>query len=275
MTWVLRGLLLLAATVPVFAATAFHPVWWQIFIAAAIGSALGQLAVRFVRGRVRWVVVVVAVAVLGVSVGYTFRRGSRDVATFPTGMLVVKSKSLTWDDVHAIQASATVELAVPYLSSTQQVTSDDQNWNTIVAGTTPDYFTLMDWRLAAGEPLDASKFKVVLLGETVARQLFGRSSAVGQTIRIRGVPFEVIGVLAHRGITEIGQDLDDVVLMSVETYQAKISGSVAHLVRGILFVSPKSRGELDRLEAEVRSLLHDRHLLGPGDDDDDLMIRRL
>ena len=269
-------MLLLAATLPVFAATAFHPVWWQIFLAAAIGSALGQLAVRFTRGRriATWAVIVVAVAIVGVTAGWTLRRGSHDVAALPTGMLVVKGPTLTWDDVHAIESVPEVEFAVPYLHSNHQVASEDQNWNTIVVGTTPDYFALVEWHLAAGEPLDASKFKVVLLGQTVARQLFGTNNPIGGTVRIEGTPYEVIGVLSRRGMTEQGQDLDDLVVMSVETYGQKIARGLPRRVQGSLFVSPKSRGELDRLETDVRSLLHDRHLVAPGADDD-VEIRRI
>ena len=85
--------MLLAATMPVFAATQFHPLWWQILIAAAIGSALGQLAVRATRGRriAQWVVTVVAVGILGVSAGWMFRRGVQGAAALPGGILVVRA----------------------------------------------------------------------------------------------------------------------------------------------------------------------------------------
>jgi MacB-like periplasmic core domain len=276
-SWVLRAVLLLAAVMPLFAATALHPAWWQTLIAAAIGSALGQLAARFTRGRriAQAAVIVVALGLLGVTAVWTFRGRSHDEAVLPSGFLVVKSPSLSWDDVHAIQTLVpAAEFVVPYLHSNHQLASEDQNWNTSVVGTTPDYLALMDWHLAAGEPLDASRFKVVLLGDTVAKRLFGAASPIGGTVRIDSMPFEVIGVLARHGSTAQGQDLDDVALISVETYMQKISGGLARRFDGLLFISPKSRDELDRLEADVRSLLHDRHLAAQGNDDD-VVIRRL
>lgn len=273
-SWVLRGLLLLAATLPVFARTMFHPAWWQILIAAAIGSALGQLAARYAHGRTRWAVGVVAIAVIGVSAGWLLRRGPSHEAP-SRGFLAVWGRSLTWDDVHAIAGLSSVELAVPLLQrSGVQVTNDDLNWATLVVGTTTDYLPLMDAHLAAGQLFDATPFKAVVLGDTVVKQMFpGGESPIGQTLRIEGQPYPVVGVLRHRGETAQGQDLDDVVLMSTDVYRQKISRGLQKYVDGLLFVSPKSLAELDRTEAEVRSTLRIRHLL---DDTavDDFMMRR-
>ena len=272
-SWVLRGLLLLAATVPVFARTMFHPAWWQIFVAAAIGSALGQLAVRYARGRARWAVIVVAIAVIGVSAGWLFRHGPSHEATLPHGFLAISGKSLTWEDLRTIAELPSVERAVPYLHTGETLVNEDHNWTSAIVGTTPDYFAFMDLRLAAGQMFDATPFKAVVVGETVVKQMFGSQDPVGATVRIRNQPFEIVGVLAHRGMTAEGQDLDDVVLMSTDIYAQKIRGGLDKYVDGALLVSPRSVAELDRTEADVRSTLRIRHLLQDGAEDD-FVIRR-
>lgn len=280
MSFALRALLLLASVVPVFAATAFQPSWWQIALAAMVGSALGQVAVRATRGRriAQWSVAVVAVIVFGVGASWTLRRGAPVDDESGTTLLVVRSSaggssSLTWDDVRAIQTTIpSVELAVPYLHKAVMLASGDQNWNTQVVGTTPDYFDLMGLHLATGDRFGTSASdKVVVLGDTVVARLYGAGkSPVGEVVRLRSLPFTIVGVLAHRGTSSGGQDLDDVALVPVEVYGAKID--VMPGFRGAVFVSARSRDELARVEAEVRSLLRDRHRLGPGDDDD-FMLR--
>lgn len=264
-SWVLRALVLLAAVTPLFAATAFHPVWWQIFLAAAVGSALGQLAVRFARGRIAQLAVIgVAVAVIGVTVAWSLRRGA-PAANAGYRYIAVRSAALTWDDVEAIRALPSVHVVVPYLRKSMQTASEDQNWNTSVIGTTPDYFELMGLELVRGSGFEPEARKIVVLGETPARQLFGaHTNPVGATMRINNLPFEVVGELAHRGTAAGGEDLDDVALIPAEIFLAKIDYGGKRL-RGSIFLAPESEADIPRIEEDVRRLLRDRHL---GADDD-------
>jgi putative ABC transport system permease protein len=261
-------LLLLASVTPLYAATAFHPAWWQTLLAAAIGSGLGQLAVRMTPGRriAQWTIVIVAALVIAVAAAWMFRRPGAHQEPAGDGFLAVRS--VTPDDIRAIKTElASVDLAVPYLHTSQQLVSEDRNWNTQLVGTTPDYFDLMALHLAAGERFEPAANKVVVLGDTVVTQLYGAAqNPVGQVVRIRSVPFEVIGVLAHRGTSPQGQDLDDVAIMPLETYSAKISGSLRF--DGMLLISPTSPGELAGVAESVRSLLRERHRLAPGAEDD-------
>lgn len=268
----LRALILLAAVTPLFVATAFRPAWWQTLIAAAIGSAIGQLAVRFARERrvAQWVVAGVAAIAVGAGAAWPLVQGRRHEAPEAADFFVVSGKSLTWDDVHAIETRVpSIDRAVPYRSETAQVIADDQNWNTRVVGTTNDYFDLVDVHLAAGERFDETSGKVVVLGDTVARNVFGaQGGAVGEVVRIKGVPFDVIGVLGHRGMSAQGQDLDDLVLMPMNTFLQKLAGGLTSSFGGVVLVAPRVKAEMARVEADVRSLLRERHRLDPAADDD-------
>lgn len=194
-----------------------------------------------------------------------------------TTFLIVRSRaggtaSVTWDDVRAIQSQLpSVELAVPYLDKTVPLATAEAIWNTRVVGTTPEYFELMRWHVAAGDRFDAaasrSARKVVVLGDAVVAQLYGTGqSPVGEVVRIRNTPFTVIGVLAHQGTSPQGQDLDDVALVPIEAYAARIDPTLRF--RGALLVSAKPPADLTRLEVELRTLLRERHRLAAGDDDD-------
>jgi putative ABC transport system permease protein len=274
-------LVLLAAVMPLFAATAFRPSWWQILLAALVGSALGQVALRATRDRrvARWSVAAAAAIVVVGAVGWAVARDARHDDSAGTGFLVVGSRdrvrpSLTWDDVREIETRIpSVRFAVPQLRKAMQLLVAEQNWNTSVVGTTPDYFDLMALHVAAGDRFDAatakSGSKVVVLGDTVVAQLFGKGETpVGEVVQIRNMPFTIIGVLAHRGESPQGQDLDDIALVPIDVYTTRIAAEPKSRFGGTVLVSATSRDETARVEAELRSLLRDRHLLGPADNDD-------
>jgi hypothetical protein len=276
MSVVLRALVMLAAVVPLFAATAFRPPWWQTLLAAIIGAALGQLAVRATRGRrvAAWSVAVAAAIVAAAASGWSLVHASDRDHTAGPGFLMVRSRdsipSLTWDDIRAIETQIpSIHLAVPYLHHAEQLTSEDMNWKTEVVGTTPDYFDLRGITVAAGRRFGSTESeKVVVLGETVVTQLFGaHKSAVGELIRIDNRPFTIIGVLAHQGMSPQGQDLDDVAIVPVEVY-LRITAAVKSRFGGTILISPTTPGDTIRVEAELRALLRDRHRLADGTDDD-------
>ncbi|HTP29144.1 MAG TPA: ABC transporter permease [Anaeromyxobacteraceae bacterium] len=187
--------------------------------------------------------------------------------------------TITWDDLRAIQTDVpSVSYAAPVLRSSAQVLSEDQNWGTTVYGTTPDYFAIRSWPTALGvgitEPDVDSGTKIALLGETVVDKLFGSSTdPVGQTIRIKNVPFQVVGVLARKGQSPLGQDYDDGVYVPSATFLAKIQGGLKNYLSGTIFVGAASN-DTQRAENQIRSLLRDRHHLAAGADDD-FSIRNL
>ncbi len=183
--------------------------------------------------------------------------------------------TLTEDDSYAIQREVQqVQAASPQLRGTGQVVAGNSNWSTVFYGVTPDYFEARNWTLASGRPLEAgdvsSSAKVALLGETVAKNLFGDSDPVGQVIRIRKVPFVVIGTLERKGQSLQGQDQDDVILMPITTARNRVLGGNAARLRsaGSIFVKVRDDADMAEAESQIRSLLRQRHRLQPGQEDD-------
>ena len=182
--------------------------------------------------------------------------------------------TLTWDDLQAIRREvSSVRYAAAQLRTNAQVMSEDQNWSTAVTGTSPEYFLIRNWKVASGRQLLDSDIetsaKVVLLGQTVVDKLFGPSAdAVGQIVRIKNIPFEVVGVLEKKGQSAMGQDYDDGAFVPQSTFQSKIQGGLQKFLSGTIFIGAISTDATTRAEEQIQSLLRDRHRIGPGMDDD-------
>jgi len=188
--------------------------------------------------------------------------------------------TLTWDDLKAIQVELpTVRAAAAQLRATAQVMSEDQNWTTSVFGTSPEYFQIRTWPASHGEIFSQADVdggtKVAVLGQTVADKLFGpNSSPVGQIVRVKNIPFAVIGILEKKGQSQWGQDYDDTVIVPVSTFQQKIQGGLKNVIAGSIAVSATGADATARAENQIRGLLRDRHRLAQGADDD-FSIRNL
>ncbi len=188
--------------------------------------------------------------------------------------------TLTWDDLRAIQTEIpTVRAAAAQLRTNGQVLSEDMNWGTQIFGTSPEYFQIRTWAPSMGALFTQGDVdtgtKVAVLGQTVSDKLFGENAnPVGQSIRIKNVPFVVVGVLDKKGQSQWGQDYDDIVIVPYTTYQQKIKGSLKNFVEGSIAVSATSADTTSRAESQIRGLLRDRHRLPLGADDD-FQIRNL
>jgi putative ABC transport system permease protein len=182
--------------------------------------------------------------------------------------------TLTWSDLAAIRKDArAVRVAAPVLSSKVTILSEDANWTSAIVGTSPEYLQIRAWHIARGSGFGDSDVesgnKVIILGETVVTKLFGAGvDAVGRTVRLRSVPFTVIGVLQRKGQSPMGQDYDDVALTPFTTFQAKIQGSIGKYVPGIIAVSALSPSDTYRAQTEIAAILRDNHhLLSSAEDD--------
>lgn len=181
--------------------------------------------------------------------------------------------TLSLSDAEAIRRECPAVLEVaPNLNGVSQVIAGNVNWSTAVIGTTPGFLLVRDWPLESGQPFTdqdvKSATKVALLGQTVVDNLFGALDPVGQVIRIKKIPFLVIGVLARKGQSATGQDQDDAVYIPVTTAQKKIFGTAfPGMVRSIA-VKTHSAADLEPAEAQITSLLRQRHRLGPRQDND-------
>jgi putative ABC transport system permease protein len=182
-------------------------------------------------------------------------------------------QSLTWDDLKALQSGeiATIKWVVPMLQTRAQVASEDANWNTSVVGTTATWFEVRNWAAVKGTVFDEdtgnSSAKVAVIGTTVATQLYGTANPIGQTIRIAGQPYEVIGVLASKGQGPMG-DYDDNIEIPIKTYQQKLSKGLAKYINGQILISMVTDDVAERTMSSVTGLLRDRHKLDASDEDD-------
>jgi putative ABC transport system permease protein len=190
--------------------------------------------------------------------------------------------ALTWDDLAALEAGevSTVRWVAPVLQTKVQVTAEGTNWNTGIVGTKPAYFKIKNWDARMGTLFDedaaATGPKIAVVGQTVVTQLFGQgANPVGQTISIGGQPFEVVGVLAAKGQSAMGQDQDDIVVLPLKSYLAKLDKGVGkYITRGQIYASMVSEDEIASGEQKIAALLRQRHNLS-GTDDDDFRIRNL
>ncbi|MCU0581816.1 MAG: ABC transporter permease [Syntrophales bacterium] len=187
--------------------------------------------------------------------------------------------TLTKDDADAIlREIPKVQEVAPVLSGVAQVVYGNQNWSTGVYGSTPGIFVVRDLSLVAGriftEQDIRSATKVAVLGQTVVTNLFGSSNPIGQVVRIKKLPFTVIGVLAEKGQSMQGQDQDDIIYIPVTTAQKKIFGTAfPGMVRNIM-VKVRHADDLNAVENELNSLLRQRHRIGPREDND-FQVRNL
>ena len=181
--------------------------------------------------------------------------------------------TLTQDDAEAIARECPAVLDVaPTYNGAAQVVYGNQNWSTGIVGTTPGILSVRDWSLSAGRPFTdqdvRNATKVCLLGQTVVDNLFGNIDPVGQIIRIKKVPFTVIGVLAKKGQSDHGQDQDDTIIVPLTTAQKKIFGSrVVGMVRAIS-VKAVSAEQMAAAEEQITELLKQRHRIGPRQEND-------
>ena len=183
--------------------------------------------------------------------------------------------TLTEQDAYAIQRDIpAVQAAAPALRGGGQVVAGTNNWSTIIYGITNEYFEARNWQVASGKMFDPADFtgsaKVVLLGDTVVRSLFGDADPVGQVVRIRKVPMVVIGTLEKKGQSMMGQDQDDVILMPISTARNRVLGRGSGKLRTVGSISIKVRDGESMAEAEtqIRELLRQRHRIQAGQDDD-------
>jgi putative ABC transport system permease protein len=183
--------------------------------------------------------------------------------------------TLTEDDVLAINREIPEAIAAPALRGSAQVIWGNSNWSTQIYGTTPEYLEVRQWPLVSGrtfEPAEmAGAAKVALIGATVARQLFGAADPLDQSIRIKRVPFTIIGVLDSKGQSLMGTDQDDLILVPIKTARSRVLGTVSaarNRTVGTIWVKAADGMDTKVVEEQVRALLRQRHRIQAGGDDD-------
>ncbi len=184
--------------------------------------------------------------------------------------------TLTKQDAQAIAREISgVNYVAPSVSQQFQVIYGNQNWKTNVQGTTQDFLQIRNFTVDTGAFFSTSdentRARVAVLGQTVATNLFGGASPLGQTLRIGTAPFRVIGVLAAKGQSSMGQDQDDIILVPLTTAQDRLLGQ-AYLNN--ISIQVENDKIMDKVQADITSLLRARHRLA-ANVENDFSVRNL
>ena len=176
----------------------------------------------------------------------------------------------TFDDIDKITNEATLAKAVsPLIMARSQVIGGIGNWFTIVQGVSPDYLNIREWPLQSGEFFTdrdvTARSKVCILGTDVVKNIFPNDDPIGQTIRIRSVPFKVIGVLTSKGQTSVGTSNDDVILAPSRTVLDRLAGG--KFISSIQ-VSALSSDRIPATIEQLKGLMRESHKLTQGEADD-------
>jgi ABC-type antimicrobial peptide transport system permease subunit len=182
--------------------------------------------------------------------------------------------TLTIGDALAIARECPSVLETSYLKrQLAQVVAGNLNWSTSIQGVTAGFASVRDWPVTQGRFFDARDEQgaaaVAVLGQTVVDSLFGPGQdPIGSTIRVKNVPFEVVGVLEQRGQTSYGQDQDDVVFVPFPTAERRVIGSEILGTVDVILAKAANAAVLADAETEIEALLRERHRILPGRDDD-------
>ena len=181
-----------------------------------------------------------------------------------------RAGTLTIEDAEAIRKEIPqVAAASPEVRGFNQVASGNDNWYTSVLGESEDYLDIRSWPLQEGAMFTDQDVrgatKVAVVGSTTARQLYGDASPVGQIIRIKNAPFRIVGELSSKGLSVMGSDQDDVVIVPYTSSMKRLGGGT--MLRSIS-AQAASEKELANVQQEVVDLLRQRHRIQPGRDDD-------
>ena len=191
------------------------------------------------------------------------------------------AQTLTEQDANAIiNEIPEVAFAAPLSRGNAQVVFGNTNWATSINGVYNNYFDVREWNLADGRLFDQgeiSRFgKVAILGKTVASQLFGDDNPIGQVVRIRGIPFEIIGLLESKGQSSQGQDQDDVILVPLTTGRNRLFGEPRGRIArvGTILIKAQDASVTGIVEERINELLRQRHRIQPGMEND-FQVRNL
>jgi len=180
--------------------------------------------------------------------------------------------TLTLGDAQAIGELPEIAAVAPTFSNTAQLIYASSNWSTLVSGTTPAFLSVREWTLSSGEAFSDSDVRsatrVLLMGQTVVRNLFGDENPVGKMVRVKNSPFLVLGVLAPKGQSLDGRDQDDTVFIPITTAQRQLFGTEFPGMVRFIMVKAKSAEAMDRAEREMIELLRARHRINEREEDD-------
>ena len=258
---------------------------------ASLRIALRALRVNKMRSALTMLGIIIGVSavIAMIAVGSGAKaRIAEQIASMGSNLLIVLSGSSTSggirmgsgtvptlkaDDAKAILTEIpSVKYVAPTLPGVAQVVYGNQNWSTSITGTMPEMLEIRDWPLASGRSFTQQEVdgtaKVCLLGMTVMENLFGGIEPIGQVVRIKNVPFTVIGVLSHKGQSTQGQDQDDTIIIPLTTAQKRLFGMQFPGMVRVIAVQTKGPEMMKDVENQINALLRQRHRIQPNQDND-------
>ena len=265
----------------------------KLRLVATTRVALRALQVNKVRSGLTMLGIVIGVAAViatvAVGTGAT-QRIQQQIASIGSNIVIVIPGSLTSSGLRmgtgaAVTLSETdarelatqcpsIAVVAPVVRGASQLVYENANWGSVTMGVTPEFLAIRDLSVVKGEPftqhdVDAAN-KVVLLGQTVVDNLFGDVDPIGKTIRVKKVPFTVVGVLGRKGQSPMGQDQDDIVLIPISTAKRKVLGiksANADAVDSIM-LQAVTNSQMQAAQDEAQALLRQRHHIQLGQEDD-------
>jgi len=265
-------------------------------VLASMKIAFGALLINKLRSALTMLGIIIGVAavIAMVAVGAGAQvRIQQQIASIGSNIIIVLSGSitssgvrvgtgnaqtLTEDDAKALASdSSAVQVAAPVSRGGAQVVYGNQNWGTQILGTTPDYLSIRDLQVEEGQPfttadVDAAA-KVALIGKTVAGSLFNGEDPIGKVIRIKKVPFTVVGTLVPKGQSPTGQDQDDVILLPISSAKKKVIGASQANAASVGQIMVQARDGMTAAALEqMTDILRQRHHI-QGSQDDDFSVR--
>ena len=236
------------------------------------------------------IVIGVAAVIAMVSIGEGAKRAVQaQIATMGINVIIIWPGATTVSGVRGGQGGAVtltvsdaldLKKKIPLLSDTgwarrevMQIVNGNRNWNASINGISPSYLTIRDWSFGSGGPFTQSDMdgaaRVALIGQTIVDNLFDPGEEpVGAVIRIKNVPFRVIGVLAPKGQSAQGSDQDDVIFIPFSTAERKVFGTLFLGSVGAMFASTDRTEDLPEAVEQIREVLRGRHRLQPEQSDD-------
>lgn len=226
--------------------------------------AIGEGAKATIRAQIASLGTNVLIVLPGTATQGGVRTGSGGVNTLVDG-----------DAKAMMQELSSVAFASPTLRRPEQIVAGNLNWSTLTQGVAPEFQQIRDWQVADGRFIHEgdieSAAKVAVIGQTVVSQLFGNDDVLDSVIRIRNIPFRVVGVLEPKGQSSQGTDQDDTVIIPYTTMQKRLMRIT--YVQSIT-VSAVSAERVPDAQEQIAALLRQRHRIGP-DREDDFIIRNL
>lgn len=235
----------------------------------------------------------IVIGVISVIVMVAIGKGSQakiegSISSLGTNMLMIRSGAsrrggvsrglgsenpLDLRDVDKLKEdSKYIKYISPLIRKGGQVIGGGNNWNTSLNGVSPQYLNIREWKIGSGRIFSEREVKtrarVVVLGKTVAVELFGDGNPIGERIRFNNTPFEVIGVLSEKGDNPMGSDEDDLIITPYTTILYRFTSVDAGRNIDMIFCSANSTEVMEQAEDEIRNILRESHDIGFGDDDD-------